>query len=51
MDYILFTKEGNYLGIRGTQPSKEENIIVFEWYEDFVNVTEPTLIDGRIVSG
>lgn len=51
MDYILFTQQGEYLGIRGTQPSEEENLIVFEWYEEFVNVTEPTLKDGKIVSG
>lgn len=51
MDYILFTQQGEYLGIRGTQPSEYENLIVFEWYEDFVNVTEPTLKDGKIVSG
>lgn len=49
--YILFTQQCEYLGIRGTQPSEDENLIVFEWYEDFVNVTEPTLKDGKIVSG
>ena len=49
--YILFNKNNEYLGIRATQPSEEENLIVFEWYEDFVNVIEPTLKDGKIVSG
>jgi len=51
MNYILFTQQGEFLGIRGTQPSEEENLIYFEWYEKFVNITEPTLKDGKIVSG
>lgn len=49
--YILFNKNNEYLGIRKTEPKEEENLIYFEWYEDFVNVVEPTLVDGKIVSG
>jgi len=49
--YILFNKNNEYLGIRQTEPKEEENLIYFEWYEDFVNVTEPTLKDGKIISG
>lgn len=51
MNYILFTQQGKYLGIRGSEPTKNENLIYFEWYEDFVNITNPTLKDGKIVSG
>ena len=51
MNYILFTQQGEFLGIRGTQPSEEENLIYFEWYEKFVNITNPTLVNGKIVSG
>ncbi len=51
MEYILFTQEGTFLGIRGTEPKDEENLIYFEWYDDFINITNPTLIDGKIVSG
>jgi hypothetical protein len=51
MEYILFTKEGKYLGLRGSEPLQEENLIYFEWYEEFTQITEPTLKDGKIVSG
>lgn len=51
MNYILFTQQGEYLGIRGTQPNEDESLIYFEWYEEFVNITNPTLVDGKIVSG
>jgi hypothetical protein len=50
MEYILFNQQGEFLGLRGSEPKQEENLIYFEWYEDFVNVTEPTLKDGKIVS-
>jgi hypothetical protein len=51
MEYILFTKEGKYLGLRGSEPKKEENLIYFEWYKEFEQITEPTLKEGKIVSG
>jgi F0F1-type ATP synthase gamma subunit len=51
MEYILFTKEGKYLGLRGSEPLKEENLIVFEWYKEFEQITNPTLKNGKIVSG
>lgn len=50
MEYILFTQQGEYLGLRGTRPSEEENLIYFEWYKEFEQITEPTLVDGKIVS-
>lgn len=51
MDYILFTQEGTYLGLRGIEPREEENLIYFEWYDEFLNIVEPTLVDGKIVNG
>jgi hypothetical protein len=51
MEYILFTKEGKYLGLRGSEPKKEENLIYFEWYKEFEQITEPTLKEDKIVSG
>jgi hypothetical protein len=51
MEYILFTKDGKYLGLRGTEPKQEENLIYFEWYKEFEQITEPTLKNGKIVSG
>jgi hypothetical protein len=51
MDYILFTQDGIFLGLRGTEPKQEENLIYFEWYKEFEEITEPTLKDGKIVSG
>jgi len=51
MDYVLFNQQGEYLGIRGIQPNEEENLIYFEWYEEFSEIVEPTLKDGKIVSG
>ena len=50
MEYILFNKKGGFLGLRGSEPKKEENIIYFEWFEDFVNITNPTFKDGKVVS-
>ncbi len=49
--YILFNKNNDYLGIRQTEPKEEENLIYFEWYKEFEQITEPTLVDGKIVSG
>jgi hypothetical protein len=49
--YILFNKNNEYLGIRQTEPKEEENITYFEWYKEFEEITEPTLKDGKIVSG
>ncbi len=49
--YILFNKNNDYLGIRQTEPKEEENLIFFEWYKEFEQITEPTLKDGKIVSG
>lgn len=49
--YILFNKNNEYLGIRQTEPLEEENLIYFEWYKEFEEITEPTLKDGKIVSG
>jgi hypothetical protein len=49
--YILFNKDNEYLGIRQTEPKEEENLIYFEWYKEFEEITEPTLKDGKIVSG
>jgi hypothetical protein len=49
--YILFNKDNEYLGIRQTEPKEEENITYFEWYKEFEEITEPTLKDGKIVSG
>jgi hypothetical protein len=49
--YILFNKNNEYLGIRQTEPLEEENITYFEWYKEFEEITEPTLKDGKIVSG
>lgn len=51
MEYILFTKDGNFFGLRGTEPKEDENLIVFEWYKEFEQIIEPTLKDGKIVSG
>lgn len=51
MDYVLFNQQGEYLGIIGTQPNEEENIIYFEWYDGFLEIVEPTLKEGKIVSG
>ena len=49
--YILFNKDNEYLGIRQTEPKEEENLIYFEWYKGFEEITEPTLKDCKIVSG
>jgi hypothetical protein len=51
MEYILFNQQGDFLGLRGSEPLQEENLIYFEWYEDFTQITEPTLKNGKIVSG
>ena len=37
--YILFNKNNEYLGIRQTEPLEEENLIYFEWYKEFEEIT------------
>jgi hypothetical protein len=51
MEYILFNQQGEFLGLRGSEPKQEENLIYFEWYDGFNQIIEPTLKDGKIVSG
>lgn len=51
MEYILFKQNGEYLGIRGSIPKEEENLIAIEWYEEFVNIINPKLENGVVVSG
>jgi hypothetical protein len=51
MEYILFNQQGEFLGLRGSEPTKEENLIYFEWYEGFNQIIEPNFKDGKIVSG
>ena len=53
MNYYLFNENGNYIGIRGTEPAPEENLIAIEAIE--ANIAKmsvyvtPKLIDGEII--
>ena len=51
MEYILFKQNGDLVGLRGSLPKEEENLIAIEWFEDFVNITNPKLENGKIISG
>ena len=51
MEYILFKQNGDLQGLRGCLPTDEENLIAIEWFEDFVNIENPKLENGKIISG
>ena len=51
MEYILFKQNGDLQGLRGSLPLEEENLIAIEWFEDFVNIENPKLVNGVVVSG
>lgn len=53
MDFYIFDKNGNYIGMRGTEPALEENLIAIEATDDNIdkmtNFVKPTLSKSEIV--